>query len=346
MDAARAMLDALMGPGRDVKEKDKEKAKERFKDARVCKSYLVGLCPFDPLYLGGKRKFKPCEKTHSEMMVDLFKAHADRDKLTKRYELDGIPLFEQAVRECDARINEEKKRIIDEWAKKDVLDKHPQHIKDKLATLKVESSARLHLAENLPDSNVDQKRRLMKEADELTKEATAIEKEENVKAEKSEPTDKVCPVCATCFKGPEGSESDAAHKLLRIHIIYSDIRARLVELKEKAEKAEAEKAEEAEKEKERGVEKEKRVERRRVRKKREDSRARSGSGRREKSKKRERSERDEEGGGGGRSRRGTESKERSRGGEKARGREEPRSRGRRARESRSRSRGGRGRGRD
>ncbi|CAE7943254.1 crop [Symbiodinium sp. KB8] len=226
MNKARAMLDALMGPNRNEKEVDKAKAKEKFKDPGVCKSFLIGLCPLDRAYLGGKRQFKPCEKIHSEIMRDQFITHPDADELRRQYEADTLPSLEFAVRECEARIADEKGRIRDDWGRR--RPPLPVPVIDKLSAMKRESSAKVKQAESLDDDKFQEKARLMAEAEDLTKEAAAVEEEETKKAIAAAVPEEVCDICGTCY---QGAAADAAHKQFKIHNSYQEIRNKLDELK-------------------------------------------------------------------------------------------------------------------
>merc|ERR1712066_403716 len=71
---AKAALDALMGPSRDVSAKDRN---EDWKDRTVCKRFLLGMCPYDKTMLGGRGSFEPCPKIHNEILRGAFLAHAD-----------------------------------------------------------------------------------------------------------------------------------------------------------------------------------------------------------------------------------------------------------------------------
>ncbi|CAE7626717.1 BBX19 [Symbiodinium sp. CCMP2456] len=162
MNKARAMLDALMGPGRDQIEKEGKGVKEKFKDESVCKSFLVGLCPLDASILGGKRKFKVCEKIHSELMKDQLAKHPDAEQLKREYEKTQMRDLDFVIRECEAHIASEKNRI-----REDVRRKKPPlpiQVNDKLAQMKRESSALIQRAEALDDDKVREKEELIQQA--------------------------------------------------------------------------------------------------------------------------------------------------------------------------------------
>lgn len=60
MDEARAMLDQLMGKGRDLSENQKDKIKKiHFYNDNVCKYYICGLCPYISFY-GTKSDMGKC----------------------------------------------------------------------------------------------------------------------------------------------------------------------------------------------------------------------------------------------------------------------------------------------
>mmetsp|Transcript_52346 Transcript_52346/g.168666 ORF Transcript_52346/g.168666 Transcript_52346/m.168666 type:complete len:358 (+) Transcript_52346:101-1174(+) len=226
MNKARAMLDALMGPGRDVVEKDKGKSKEKFKDKEVCKAFLVGLCPLDPGLLGGKRNFTVCDKIHSEIMRQQFEAHADRQDLEWDYKLQCLKSLEHAIRECDSRVATEKGRIRDDWGNR--RPPLPVHVIDQVSRIKRESSSMLAMAEQMDDDKSKEKEALLTRSAEIMKEAEAMEEAETKNLIKTIVTEEVCEVCGTCFQGSAG---DAAHLKFKIHNAYSEIRAKLDELK-------------------------------------------------------------------------------------------------------------------
>jgi len=240
MNKTRAMLDALMGPGRNQLVKDEANAKEKFKDATVCKNYLVGLCPLDASMLGGKRKFVVCEKIHSDMMKEQLNKHPDAEKLKREYEKMLVRDLDFVIRECEAHIALERNRI-----REDVRRKKPPlpiQVNDRLAQMKRESSALIQRAEALDDDKLKEKEALTTQANEVLKEREEILEEETKKAIAALPPQDICEVCGTSY---EGDAQNAAHKKFRIHEAYTIVRARMAELQPKVEeweKAEKEKS--------------------------------------------------------------------------------------------------------
>lgn len=238
MNKARAMLDALMGPNRDVIEKDKVTAKEKFKDRSVCKGFLIGLCPLDASLLGGKRSFNVCEKIHSEIMREQLKTHKDSESLTKDYEALSLQDLEYVVRECEGHIATEKQRIrTDVRRKKPPL---PPAVNDRLSAMKRESSAMIQRAEQMDDDQIREKEALITKANELLKDREDMLESETKKAAESLEPEEVCELCGTSYIGKDG---DAAHLKFRIHDAYVKVRARIDVLKPRAEEWERTKRE-------------------------------------------------------------------------------------------------------
>lgn len=228
MNKARAMLDALMGPGRDEAVKDDGKNKEKFKDESVCKNFLVGMCPFDKDMLGGKRKFPVCEKIKSQMMRDQFEKHPEAATLRLEYEEKLLQDLEHCVRECESHVAKERTRIREDLRrKKPAL---PGFVNDKLAIMKRESSAMIQRAEALDDNELKEKEVLITKAAALMKEREEYQNAETQKAIDAVVPEEVCEICGVSYIGKDG---DAAHLGFRVHDAYVRIRAKIAELRPK-----------------------------------------------------------------------------------------------------------------
>jgi len=243
MNKTRAMLDALMGPGRDVLVKDKGASKEKFKDQSVCKNFLIGMCPHDKDMLGGKRKFAPCDKLHSELMKDQYNAHPDFDRYQHEYEKLSLQELEFCTRECETHIANERQRIREDLRrKKPAL---PGYVNDKLAIMKRESSAMIQRAETLDDDQLREKEALITKANEIMKDREDFQEAETKKAIEAIVPEEVCEICGVSFMGKDG---DAAHQAFRIHDAYRKIRAKIKELRPRIEEREQKKIQEKERE--------------------------------------------------------------------------------------------------
>lgn len=113
MDAIRAQLDSIMGTDRDAGRNEK---KQSFKDADVCKHYLVWECPHDMFVdQSGKASANspigPCPNQHSEAMKDRFKQDPDADRHRTRWLGDLRVMLRRMIDEVDARIHHDKNRL-------------------------------------------------------------------------------------------------------------------------------------------------------------------------------------------------------------------------------------------
>lgn len=341
MNKARAMLDALMGPSRDIAVKDKGKSKEKFKDPTVCKPFLVGMCACDQAFLGGKRNFAVCEKIHSEIMKEQFEAHGEREELQWEYELACVASLEFAVRECDGRIANEKARIRDDWGRR--RPPLPSKVIDVLSKMKRESSAMFKQAEELDDDQIKEKEALVSRSAELMKDAEAYEEVETKKAIAAAVPEEVCECCGTAY---QGDAADKAHQQFKIHIAYEAIRKKLAELQPKKadwEKKKKEKMDEDAKKKRAEDWKKDAEDDEKPKKEKDSGKDRDRSRGRSKDRSRGRGKRDDDdrGGRGGRNRRDKNDGSRDRGGRDRRGRSDSRGRSR----SKGRYGGSRGGGR-
>lgn len=130
MNKAKALLDSLMGPSRDVS--NKEKSNDEFLESSCCKHYLVGCCP--NAILGKKleaiRKApndfcicpgvmfdrpsvinpEGCPKLHSVGLRDQFKQHPKSEKYRREYEDDLRKFLTTVMQEVAKKTVHEKKK--------------------------------------------------------------------------------------------------------------------------------------------------------------------------------------------------------------------------------------------
>jgi len=124
------MLDALMGPSRDLKKS--EKPNDEFKDKNCCKHYLVGCCP--NALLGKKMEAirqspatycicpgvvfeKPsvlspegCTKLHSQGLRTQLADHPEHAKYRREYEEDLLKFVKKVVLEADDKFSHENRK--------------------------------------------------------------------------------------------------------------------------------------------------------------------------------------------------------------------------------------------
>ncbi|CAK0887251.1 unnamed protein product [Prorocentrum cordatum] len=232
MNKARAMLDALMGPGRDAGKKD---AKASFRDRAVCRSFLIGFCPLDKSVLGGKRSLEPCARIHSETMKEKFEADPEAESYRKDCEASAFKDLEYVIHECDGHISREKARVREEARKRKWA--LPTDVNARISQMKKEVQALEKSCEGMDDHQHKEKENNLKQAELLKKDIEEYTKEETRKAaEKVEP-DEVCDVCGTVYANKEQQD---LHLNYRVHKAYVEARERFKELKEKVRSREEE----------------------------------------------------------------------------------------------------------
>lgn len=106
LDAQRELLDSLMGINRNNDRKGEQVLD--FRDDRVCKFYLIGLCPHD-IFVNTKMDEGPCEKIHSEALKADFERHNDPYMYDSMIEKE----FSNRVTEADRLIRRSRARVED-----------------------------------------------------------------------------------------------------------------------------------------------------------------------------------------------------------------------------------------
>lgn len=76
MEQQRALLDQLMGCGRNLDFDEKKKFKKSWKDPDICQKYLCGLCPHE-LFTNTKSDLGRCPNYHNDKLVAGFKKESE-----------------------------------------------------------------------------------------------------------------------------------------------------------------------------------------------------------------------------------------------------------------------------
>jgi len=124
MNRNKALLDSLMGMGRDISRKDKAKGEPEWKKEETCKNFLIGYCPgkalgkeienaraldpraeFDP-----KSIIQPCRLLHSVGLKNEFELHKDYEKHKRQYQDKLATFLDKALREVEDKVAREKRR--------------------------------------------------------------------------------------------------------------------------------------------------------------------------------------------------------------------------------------------
>lgn len=105
-DDAKALLDSLMGPSRDVHKEETDVA-EGFLDRKVCKRYLVGLCPND-WFKSTKREMETCGKIHSDLLAEEMRRHPKAEKYIAEYEEQLLSYLDNITQDTDRWVSRER----------------------------------------------------------------------------------------------------------------------------------------------------------------------------------------------------------------------------------------------
>ncbi|KAF0716844.1 Aste57867_2639 [Aphanomyces stellatus] len=108
MDAQRALLDELMGRNRDGDRPEEEITD--FRDSRVCKRFLCGLCPHD-LFQNTKMDMGECEKLHLPKLKLAYDNERQRSGRDYGYENELLRELERYVSDVEKKISRAQKRL-------------------------------------------------------------------------------------------------------------------------------------------------------------------------------------------------------------------------------------------
>ena len=105
-----SMLDELMGRNRNLHPDDENNREAKWRDAEVCRFYLVLFCPHD-LFTNTKADMGPCGKIHDDDLKKKFKD--DNESYKKGQYLDEFLRFcQKSLADLQSRIKKAKERLI------------------------------------------------------------------------------------------------------------------------------------------------------------------------------------------------------------------------------------------
>jgi hypothetical protein len=117
MDAQRELLDSLMGINRNNDRKADHVSD--FRDDRVCKFYLAGMCPHD-MFVNTKMDEGPCPKLHTEQLKMAFEQNGDLymyDHIIEKEFTARLNEADRIIKRARARVEDDK---VDEEINPDV----------------------------------------------------------------------------------------------------------------------------------------------------------------------------------------------------------------------------------
>ncbi|KAF2903730.1 hypothetical protein ILUMI_02438 [Ignelater luminosus] len=235
-DQMRAMLDQLMGTGRNG---ENNKFHVRFNDPKVCKSFLLSCCPHEILS-STRMDLGECPKIHDlALRADFEKAQASKDYF---YDLDAMEHLQAFIGDCDRRTEAAKQRLAET---QEELSAEVAVKANNVHELAEQIGQKLAKAEQLGEEGfVEESMKLMEEVDELRKKKLEAEQEyRNSMPASSYQQQKlrVCEVCSAYLGIHDNDRRLADHFGGKLHLGFIKIREKLTELEATAEKRKEEK---------------------------------------------------------------------------------------------------------
>lgn len=222
MDEQRMLLDSLMGINRNNDRKNEVILD--FRDERVCKFYLVGMCPHE-MFLNTKQDMGPCKCIHSEDLKMKFEKSKDISIFDAKIERD----FLSRINAIDATIKRSRIRLEEEKA---LNSNNPENNPE---VLKIIAEIQRHLEDceiSGNEGNIDLALELMAKIDILNTEKIAAianinEQLNAIKQKQSTDTHKklrVCDVCGSLLSILDSDKRLADHFMGKQHIGFQTMR--------------------------------------------------------------------------------------------------------------------------
>ncbi|KAK9739330.1 LUC7 N-terminus [Popillia japonica] len=211
-DQMRAMLDQLMGTGRNG---ENNKFHVKFNDPKVCKSFLLGCCPHEILS-STRMDLGECPKIHDlALRADFEKAQSTKDYF---YDLDAMEHLQAFISDCDRRTESAKQRLAET---QEELSAEVAVKANSVHELAEQIGQKLAKAEQLGEEGfVDESMKLMEEVDDSYQQQKL----------------RVCEVCSAYLGIHDNDRRLADHFGGKLHLGFIKIREKLAELEKTAEK--------------------------------------------------------------------------------------------------------------
>eukprot|EP00128_Syssomonas_multiformis_P000364 Colp12_sorted_trinity150504_noHs@13415 len=225
VDAARALMDELMGRDRDLL--PEEKPKRHWSDSNICKHYLCGLCPCE-LFKNTKSDLGACDREHDDSLKEQYEKSSRRGRMG--FEEDWIRRLESIIGELDRKIRKNLDRLALEATEVPDLATANNAKQEKIRLLGERISNLLQQVETLgADGKVEESMQLMKIVEQLQADQKTIE--ENT-ADNGEKKHEVCLVCGALLTVGEAQTRVDAHLQGKQHIGYALIRDTITSFRE------------------------------------------------------------------------------------------------------------------
>ncbi|KFD71476.1 hypothetical protein M514_10550, partial [Trichuris suis] len=226
-DQIRKMLDELMGTGRDG---ESRRDTVRYTDTRVCRTFLLGCCPFDVL-ANTRMDMGLCPKIHDPALKADYEKAAKDGKVN--FDVDALDHLDRFFTDSDRKMEQAKKRLAETQEEMNV---ELTEKADKVLMLNEEIGKALAQAEKLgEEGKVEESLQLMGQVDELRKQ----KQEADLDYRNSMPASsyqqqklRVCEVCSAYLGIHDNDRRLADHFGGKLHMGYAYLRERYAALKE------------------------------------------------------------------------------------------------------------------
>ncbi|ODV95525.1 hypothetical protein PACTADRAFT_50239 [Pachysolen tannophilus NRRL Y-2460] len=200
-------------------------------DRRICKSFLVGTCPYD-IFAGTKQDFGRCEKLHLEKHKIIYQS-----LLAKNYKFDDFE--SEHARNLEAFINNCNKKIYTALRRLE----HTKEEKEKLASITKELDAidaKIGLMQQelellIDNGYISKSIEVSSSLNSLAKQRLVVVKNvrdisENL-GQSSQQKLQVCEVCGAYLSRLDNDRRLADHFIGKVHLGYAQVRQELEELR-------------------------------------------------------------------------------------------------------------------
>ncbi|XP_043719692.1 luc7-like protein 3 isoform X2 [Telopea speciosissima] len=262
MDAQRALLDELMGAGRNLTDEEKKNYREVcWDDKEVCCFYMVRFCPHD-LFVNTRSDLGPCPRIHDQKLKESFEKSPRHDSYVPKFEAELAQFCEKLVLDLDRKVRRGRDRLAQEvevTPSAPILSEKPEQ----LSVLEENIKNLLEQVETLGEAGkVDEAEALMRKVEILNTEKTILTQQpqnEKVLMHTQEKKMALCEICGSFLIANDAAERTQSHVTGKQHIGYGMVRDFINEFKAAKEKTREEErlAREKEEEEQKKQEKEK-----------------------------------------------------------------------------------------
>lgn len=203
---------------------------------RICKSFLVGKCPYDMLD-NTKENMGRCPKLHIEKHKLIYKAARENNIKMPRnnYEIDYMHDLEKFVQECDKRVSIAEERLDYSESDKQLLYDLARKVEklETIVNITVDELNIIQLEKSDIKRSVELNEKLRRYINEkeavFERYSTTLEKLNTVGEQKLQ----VCKICAAYMSKIDNDKRLVDHFTGKVHLAYLDMRNTLDDLKSK-----------------------------------------------------------------------------------------------------------------